>query len=65
MNYFAGIDLCGTFIKGGIVEENGKVALAGSRERPLAMCKPNSAMRQFNRISRRLEGFNVPLGRIR
>ena len=40
MNYFAGIDLGGTFIKGGIVDENGTILIKDQvptgRERPFA-----------------------------
>lgn len=49
----------------GIVSENQKVMLAGSRETPLVLCDPNIAMRQLNRISFRIEGVDVPLGKIK
>ena len=49
----------------GVVSEEEKVMLAGSQETPLVLCDTNPAMRQLNRISFRIEGFDIPLGKIK
>lgn len=58
------IDMVGARLIG-VVSEEEDVMLAGSREIPLVLCDSNPAMRQLNRISFRIEGFDVPLGKIK
>lgn len=58
------IDMVGARLIG-VVSEEEDVMLAGSKETPLVLCDSNPAMRQLNRISFRIEGFDVPLGKIK
>jgi len=58
------IDMVGARLIGVVSEENA-VMMAGSCEIPLVLCNSNPAMRQLNRISFRIEGFDIPLGKIK
>ena len=58
------IDMIGARLIG-VVSEEKAVMIAGSEETPLILCDSNTAMRQLNRISFRIEGYDVPLGKIK
>jgi len=49
----------------GLVTENEMVMLAANKEVPLILCNTNRAMQQFNRISRRISGDYIPLGKVK
>ncbi|MBR7082282.1 MAG: AAA family ATPase [Oscillospiraceae bacterium] len=45
----------------GVVEDDDTVSLALNSEIPLILCDSTKAMREFNRISLRIEGFDAPV----